>query len=106
MKRRSIEEEQRDAIRIRDLMFSVFLLQVLSCGFCSPAYGLVATSSGTTPISWQEARRRSRVKRHELSLSSYRGKDKASLKYSPFKLSLIFLSKPVLLGQPWLECDS
>lgn len=40
-----IEEEQQDAIRIRDLMFSVFLLQVLSCAFCSPAHGLVATTS-------------------------------------------------------------
>ena len=104
--RRRIEEEQLDAIRIRDLMFSLFLLQVLSCAFCSPAHGLVATaSSGITPISWQEARGRSRVKRHELSVSSYRGKDKASLKDSPFKLSLIFLPKPVLLGQPWLERD-
>ena len=57
--RHSIEEEQLDAIRIWDLILSVFLLQVLSCGFCSPAHGLVATtSSGVTPISWQEARGR------------------------------------------------
>lgn len=104
--RRSFEEEQLDAIRIGDLILSVFLLQVLSCSFCSPAHGLVATtSSGVTSISWQEARRRPRVKRHEFSVSSYRRKGNASLKDSPFKLSLLFLSKPVLLGQPWLECD-
>lgn len=91
--RHSIEEEQLDAIRIGDLILSVFLLQFLSCGFCFPAHGLVATmSSGVTPISWQEARGRPRVKRHELSVSSYRGKGNASLKDSPFKLSLLFLS--------------